>query len=54
MHAIDFGTMDELRAKHPDAILPSFETMPNSSVTATNLLMKPNLMLALAAQMAKC
>lgn len=42
MRAIDFGTMDELKEKYPDAVKPNFAPLPSSSITSPNLLMKPN------------
>ncbi|GGI87256.1 DMSO/selenate family reductase complex B subunit [Shewanella gelidii] len=42
MRAIDFGTMDELQAKYPDAVAPNIAPLPVSSITSPNLLVKPN------------
>ena len=42
MRAIDFGPMDELKAKYPAAILPDVAPLPESSVTTPNLLITPN------------
>ncbi|USD35693.1 MULTISPECIES: DMSO/selenate family reductase complex B subunit [Ferrimonas] len=42
MRALDFGTMDELRARYPDAVQPDIAPLPGSGITHPNLLIKAN------------
>jgi len=42
MRALDFGPMDELKAKYPEALAPNFAPMPSADVTTPNLLITPN------------
>ncbi len=40
MRALDFGDMDELRAKYGDGLVSELPTMPSASITSPNLLIK--------------
>ncbi|MCL1075778.1 DMSO/selenate family reductase complex B subunit [Shewanella dokdonensis] len=40
--ALDFGVIDELRAKYPDAIEPNIAPLPSTEITHPNLIIKPN------------
>lgn len=40
MRALDFGEMDDLRAKYGDALVSEIACLPSASVTNPNLLMK--------------
>ncbi|MBY6188507.1 dimethylsulfoxide reductase subunit B [Marinobacter hydrocarbonoclasticus] len=42
MRALDFGPMDELKARYPNAVKPDIAPLPSSDITQPSLIIAPN------------